>query len=134
MHHWSLAVGEDAKIEDIGERNLGAIMWVMPLLGYLGTGLGLAFLVAAVASGLYYLSELVEEHSVLAKKTLSFLIYAVIGIQVILTLVDRLPVWRSGLSILSHLLYSLNLRRFPIVKLADPVFIASCSMYRSKSS
>lgn len=102
-------------------------MWILPLVGYLGLILGLSFLTLAIASGLYYLSELVEEHTVLAKKTLTVSIYAVIGIQILLLLVDRVPVLASALSIASHLVYSLNLRRFPIVKLADPIFILSCS-------
>lgn len=78
------------------------------------------------ASGLYYLSELVEEHTVLARRTLSRLIYGVIAIQILLTLFDRFPFSLSLLSIVSHIVYASNLRRFPIVKLSDPLFIISC--------
>ncbi|PNS17874.1 Protein SVP26 [Sphaceloma murrayae] len=100
-------------------------MWILPFVGYLGLLLGFAFLTLAIASGLYYLSELVEEHSVLAKKLLTRLIYVVIAVQVLL-LVDRLPLFPSLLSIGSHVVYLQNLRRFPIVKLTDPIFILSC--------
>lgn len=79
-----------------------------------------------VASGLYYLSELVEEHTVLAKKLLTQLIYGVIGVQVTLFLVDGFPMTLSGLSVASHIIYAQNLRRFPIVKLTDPLFLLSC--------
>lgn len=41
-------------------------------------------------------------------------------------ILDRFPVWLSLLSIVSHLVYASNLRRFPIVKLSDPLFILSC--------
>lgn len=95
--------------------------------GYAGLLLGFLFLTLAIASGLYYLSELVEEHSVLARKTLSRMIYLVIGTQLLLTLIDRLPPLLSLLSIASHILYLQNLRRFPWVKLSDPVFLASCA-------
>ena len=78
------------------------------------------------ASGLYYLSELVEEHTVPAKKFLMRLIYTVIGMQLLLLVVDRLPIWQSLLSIGSHAIYLQNLRFFPIVRLSDPIFIASC--------
>ena len=78
------------------------------------------------ASGLYYLSELVEEHTVFAKKILSRLIYGIIAIQILLAIVDRFPALLSLLSIGSHAVYAGNLRRFPIVKLTDPVFISSC--------
>ena len=81
------------------------------------------------ASGLYYLSELVEEHTVLARRVLARLIYAIIGAQVLLSLVDRFPIWLSLLSIGSHVVYLGNLRHFPIVKLSDPVFILSCGTF-----
>lgn len=87
---------------------------------------GFAFLTLAIASGLYYLSELVEEHTVLARRLLSRLIYSVIIIQILLLLIDRFPFSLSLLSVVSHLIYASNLRRFPIVKLSDPLFILSC--------
>jgi hypothetical protein len=79
----------------------------------------------SVASGLYYLSELVEEHTVLAKRLLSRLIYAVMALQILL-LVDGFPFWLSLLSVGSHAVYMQNLRRFPVVKLTDPLFLSSC--------
>jgi hypothetical protein len=82
--------------------------------------------VRCVASGLYYLSELVEEHTVLAKKLLYRLIYGVVGLQVLLLVVDGFPVALSALSVVSHVIYAQNLRRFPIVKLTDPLFLLSC--------
>ncbi|KAK5123978.1 hypothetical protein LTR85_002175 [Meristemomyces frigidus] len=101
-------------------------MWILPLLGYLGLALGFLFLTLAIASGLYYLSELVEEHTVFAKKTLTRLIYAIIVLLLLLAVVDKFPYTLSALSIGSHIVYLQNLRRFPIVKLTDPVFILSC--------
>jgi hypothetical protein len=82
----------------------------------------------SLASGLYYLSELVEEHTVPARKLLTQLIYVVIGVYVLLVLVDGFPFWLSLLGIISHVVYSGNLRHFPIVKFNDPLFIASCGM------
>ena len=83
------------------------------------------------ASGLYYLSELVEEHTVFAKKLLTRLIYVVVAVQVLLLLVDRFPFGLSLLSVLSHVVYAQNLRRFPVVKLTDPLFLASCGWFSS---
>ncbi|KAL9043130.1 MAG: hypothetical protein Q9180_000066 [Flavoplaca navasiana] len=101
-------------------------MWVLPLVGYAGVLFGFGFLTLAIASGLYYLSELVEEHTVFAKKLLSRLIYSIIGLQVLLAVVDAFPISLSFLSIGSHIIYAGNLRHFPIVKLTDPVFLLSC--------
>ncbi|KAI9053291.1 hypothetical protein LZ554_002254 [Drepanopeziza brunnea f. sp. 'monogermtubi'] len=101
-------------------------MWILPLVGYIGFGLGFGFLTLAIASGLYYLSELVEEHTVVAKKLLTRLIYGVIGLQALLCLVDGFPFMLSMLSISSHIVYLGNMRRFPFVKLSDPLFVSSC--------
>ncbi|KAF2725499.1 DUF396-domain-containing protein [Polychaeton citri CBS 116435] len=103
-------------------------MWILPLLGYVGLILGFLLLTLAIASGLYYLSELVEEHSVISKKILTRMIYAVVTSQVLLAIVDKLPWSLSALSIASHAVYLQNLRRFPIVKLTDPVFLLSCGL------
>ncbi|KAL4868750.1 hypothetical protein BDV12DRAFT_185640 [Aspergillus spectabilis] len=101
-------------------------MWVLPLVGYLGVVVGFCFLTLAIASGLYYLSELVEEHTVLARRLLTRLIYTIITIQILLFLFDKFPFSLSLLSIGSHIVYASNLRRFPVVKLSDPLFILSC--------
>ncbi|OMP84184.1 Protein SVP26 [Diplodia seriata] len=47
-------------------------------------------------------------------------------LQLLLWLVDSFPLSLSILSMASHLVYAQNLRRFPIVKLTDPLFILSC--------
>jgi len=103
-------------------------MYILPVLGYLGLALGFAFLTLSIASGLYYLSELVEEHSVLSAKVLRRLIYGIVVIQLLLALVDQFPWHLTALGIVSHLCYMSNLRHFPIVKLSDPLFILSCCL------
>ncbi|KAI8632503.1 transmembrane adaptor Erv26 [Xylariaceae sp. FL1651] len=101
-------------------------MWILPLVGYLGSVLGFCFLTLAIASGLYYLSELVEEHTVLAKRLITRLIYIVGGLQLVLWLVDGLPLWLTLIGVVSHIIYLGNMRRFPFVRLTDPLFLASC--------
>jgi hypothetical protein len=101
-------------------------MWILPLLGYIGAVVGFCFLTLSIASGLYYLSELVEEHTVIAKRFLTRLIYSVIGTHVLLWLVDGLPLGATVLGVVSHGVYLGNMRKFPFVKLSDPTFLASC--------
>ncbi len=72
------------------------------------------------------MSELVEEHTVIAKRFLKRLIYFIIGLQTILCIVDRFPFGLSLLGVGSHLVYLGNMRRFPFVKLTDPLFLVSC--------
>ncbi|KAL7924373.1 DUF396 domain-containing protein [Trichoderma austrokoningii] len=100
-------------------------MWILPLLGYVGAIIGFCFLTLSIASGLYYLSELVEEHTVLAKRLLTRLIQIIIGVQVAL-LIDGFPFWATVLGIICHVVYLGNLRRFPYVQLTDPLFLLSC--------
>jgi hypothetical protein len=103
-------------------------MWVLPLIGYAGALVGFCFLTLAIASGLYYLSELVEEHTVIAKRLLTRLIYTVIGVQVALWLVDGFPFGATMLGVVSHVVYLGNMRRFPFVRLSDPLFLLSCGL------
>lgn len=104
-------------------------MWILPLVGFSGVILGFCFLTLAIASGLYYLSELVEEYSVFSKKLLQRMIYGIIAIQTLLWLFDSFPLKLSLLAIGSHIVYMQNLRHFPIVKLTDPFFLLSCGSY-----
>ncbi|KAK7732525.1 erv26 superfamily protein [Cytospora paraplurivora] len=101
-------------------------MWILPLVGILGSIVGFCFLTLAIASGLYYLSELVEEHTVISKRLLSRLIYAIIVLDLLLCFVDKFPFWLTVFGIVSHIVYLGNMRRFPYVTLTDPLFISSC--------
>ncbi|KAF3940168.1 hypothetical protein ABW19_dt0202490 [Dactylella cylindrospora] len=101
-------------------------MWILPLVGYVGIVFGFTFLTLAIASGLYYLSELVEEHTVISKRILNRLIQCIIVIHILLFIIDRFPFWLTLFSGASHGVYGMNLRRFPMVALTDGWFIGSC--------
>ncbi|EXJ79056.1 hypothetical protein A1O3_08557 [Capronia epimyces CBS 606.96] len=103
-------------------------MYILPLLGYAGLVLGFGFLTLSIASGLYYLSELVEEHSVFSARLLKRLVYVVVAAQILLWLVDGFPWHLTLLGVASHAVYATNLRHFPIVKLSDPFFLSSCAL------
>src|SRR2546423_8734165 len=103
-------------------------MWILPFLGYIGLALGFAFMTLSIARGVYYLSELVEEHSVFSAKLITRLIYAVITVQILLWLVDGFPFILTCLGVVSHIVYASNLRHFPIVKFSDPLFLLSCAL------
>lgn len=102
------------------------ITMILQLLSYVGIIVGFLFLILAIASGLYYISELVEEHSEPAKRLLRKLIYAVMIVMVLLLLFDHFPVKLSIFSIFSYWVYLQNLHKFPYVHLTSPVFLASC--------
>jgi hypothetical protein len=62
---------------------------------------------------------------------LTRLIYSIIGLQLLLCVVDRFPILLTLLGVFSHVVYLGNMRRFPYVKLSDPLFIASCGKQSS---
>lgn len=62
----------------------------------------------------------------IAKRLLTRLIYSIIALQLLLCVVDRFPFLPTALGIFSHFIYLGNMRRFPFVKLTDPLFLTSC--------
>ncbi|ODV68876.1 DUF396-domain-containing protein [Hyphopichia burtonii NRRL Y-1933] len=99
---------------------------ILQLLSYIGIVVGFLFLVLAIASGLYYISELVEEHSEPTKRFLKRLIYGIIAIFILLYLFDSFPFKLTVFSIISYYVYLQNLHKFPYVQLTSPIFLASC--------
>lgn len=98
----------------------------LQLLSYAGIVLGFIFLTLAIASGLYYISELVEEHSAPTKRFLTRSIYSIIGIYILLWLFDGFPFLLTAFSIGTYWVYLQNLNKFPFIDLKSPVFISSC--------
>lgn len=101
---------------------------ILQLLSYVGMVSAFLFLTMAIASGLYYLSEQVEEHTVLTKKLLTRAIHTIIVIHVLLYLFDSFPFKLTTFSIAAHVVYLQNLKRFPFIELTSGVFITSCIM------
>lgn len=98
----------------------------LQLLSYVGIVTGFVFLTLAIASGLYYVSELVEEHTVPTKKFLKRIIYVIVAIHVLLLVFDGFPWLLTLFSIGTYAIYYQNLNKFPFIDLKSPVFIASC--------
>ncbi|KAK9470513.1 transmembrane adaptor Erv26 [Dipodascopsis tothii] len=99
---------------------------ILSILSYVGIAVGFVFLTLAIAAGLYYLSELVEEHSTYTKNLLEKLIYAISVVHVLLLVFDRFPFWLTVFSLVSQGVYYQNLRQFPFIQLSSSTFIASC--------
>jgi hypothetical protein len=96
----------------------------------------------AIASGLLYISELIEEHSQLAKTvgkrglyvscitllvSLAHLVKVVILLHVLLYFIDSLPFKQTAFSILCHIVYLQNFSSsWPLISLTSASFLASC--------
>lgn len=99
---------------------------ILQLLSYFGIVVGLVFVVLSIASGLYYISELVEEHTEPTKRFLKKLIYCIIATFTLLLIFDRFPWLLTLFSIFSYYVYLQNLKQFPYVELSSPIFLLSC--------
>lgn len=98
---------------------------VLTLLSYVGILSGFLFLTLAIASGLYYLSEMVEEHTAITKRLLSRSILGIVALHVALLVIDGFPFWLTVLGIISQIVYLQNLKRFPYISLSSATFIAT---------
>lgn len=98
---------------------------LLQVLSVAGSILGFVFLTLSIASGLYYISELVEEHTQATKRFLKKTIYAIVALHVLLIPLDGFPVKKTLFSIASYAIYLQNLKTFPFVSLTDPIFLLS---------
>jgi len=102
-------------------------MGLLHNLSYVTVVAALGFLVLSVASGLLWISELIEEHSKAAKLIGKRGIYAIILIHILLFVFDSLPGLYLLFSICCHVVYLQNFTiTWPLVSLTSGSFISSC--------
>eukprot|EP00959_Pyramimonas_sp_CCMP1952_P032726 686362-Pyramimonas_sp.AAC.1 len=98
------------------------------LVVYAGGYTFLVFLAICLATGLYYLAELVEEYTTFTKKVIQYAVYAIAGLHVLLFIVDRQPFLCVASGIAAHGAYFTLLKKFPFISLTSPEFLASCAL------
>jgi hypothetical protein len=104
------------------------LMRAATLVVYAGAYLFVLFFAVCLATGLYYLAELVEEYTRLTKKVINWAIKVVIALHVILLVFDRLPVVAIGVGVGAHVVYYRLLRTFPYISLTAPDFLGSLGL------
>ncbi|KAK5583446.1 hypothetical protein RB653_005041 [Dictyostelium firmibasis] len=97
----------------------------LSLLILLSYALGFVFCVVCLACGLYYFSELVEEHATVAKRWIKYTMWLVMGIIVLLGIFEDLDFTSLLLSFIGHCCYYTLLTEFPFVTLTGFKFILS---------
>ncbi|KAI9456717.1 transmembrane adaptor Erv26-domain-containing protein [Boletus coccyginus] len=81
------------------------------------------------ASGLLYISELIEEHSRPAKLIGQRAIYTIITLHALLYFTDSLPLLQTTFSIICHIVYLQNFSsHWPLISLTSASFISSCAL------
>jgi len=86
-----------------------------------------AFVTLSLASGLLYASELIEEHSRLAKMMGQRSVYIIVILHGLFYFTDRLPLLPTIFSIICHLVYLQNFSAtWPLISLTSISFLSSC--------
>ncbi|ORY82533.1 transmembrane adaptor Erv26 [Protomyces lactucae-debilis] len=104
-------------------------MLILLALSYIGGTVGFILVTLSIASGLYYVSEFVEEHARFSKLVIERLILLVVAFILLLMLVDGLSPVLGVLTLLAHGIYWRNLKDFPVIHMQSVWFIgAICSV------
>uniref|UniRef100_A0A224YPN7 Protein TEX261 n=1 Tax=Rhipicephalus zambeziensis TaxID=60191 RepID=A0A224YPN7_9ACAR len=100
-------------------------MLYLYLLSWVATFVQICFSVLAVAAGLYYLAELVEEFTVMTGKIIRILILVTLAIYLGLFAFEDLPMTMIGCGMLSQVMHMLVLRTFPFFQPLFRAFLVS---------
>ncbi|RPD67003.1 DUF396-domain-containing protein [Lentinus tigrinus ALCF2SS1-7] len=102
-------------------------MTLLHLLSYAGAASAFVFITLSLASGLLWISELIEEHSRLAKIWGHRGIYVIILVHFLLYFYDSLPLKHILFSVFCHLVYLQNFTpSWPFISLSSTSFLGSC--------
>lgn len=102
-------------------------MTLLHSLSYVGAAAAFIFVTLSLASGLLWVSELIEEHSKVSKAVGQRSIYAIIVLHVLLYYFDSLPLKLTLFSIFCHVVYLQNFTSsWPFISLSSVSFMASC--------
>ncbi|KAJ8703975.1 hypothetical protein PYW07_013269 [Mythimna separata] len=95
------------------------------LLGLLSLAVQATFITLAIAAGLYYLAELVEEYTVMAKYIITWTVIVTACIHIGLQLFEDIPLHLNALGLVQQVLHGLLLRDFPVVRVTSIPFITA---------
>lgn len=105
-------------------------------LGWISLGVQLIGATLAIAAGLYYLAEIMEEYASVAKKWINMIIVVDTVLALgLLVFEDRydMPLSMVLLAVTCNLCYFQAIRKFPIVEIVSPSFILSIGNSSSTS-
>ncbi|KAF8076612.1 transmembrane adaptor Erv26-domain-containing protein [Lyophyllum atratum] len=106
-------------------------MGLLTYISYVAVIAAFAFVTLSLASGLLYVSELIEEYSKSAKVYGQRGIIAIIALHVILYFTESLPLAQTAFSIVCHIVYLQNFSfSWPFISLTSISFLASCFLHR----
>lgn len=103
-------------------------MWFLYMLSWVATVLQICFVTLAIAAGLYYLAELVEEYSVMTAKVIRWMVIITLLTYIGLFLFEDLPPLMVGCGILAQISHLALLSSFPYFAVTSPSFLFAVVM------
>jgi len=103
-------------------------MWFLYLLSWISTVLQICFVTLAIAAGLYYLAELVEEYTVMTAKLIRWMIVLVITTYICLFLFENVPTSLILCGLIAQVAHLALLANFPFFSVSSPSFIMAIVM------
>jgi hypothetical protein len=103
-------------------------MWFMWLLSWISSVLQICFATLAIAAGLYYLAELVEEYTKYTAKVIKFLTVATLSIYVCLFLFEELTTTMILAGVAAQISHLFLLQNFPFFNLTSPSFLTASAL------
>jgi hypothetical protein len=100
-------------------------MWFLWFMSWIAIAVQFAFASLAVAAGLYYLAELVEEYASVACKIIRILILSVLVVYLGLLLFEDMPLIMTLCGIMAQVAHLCVLKTFPYFVFSSPAIIIS---------
>merc|ERR1712179_88722 len=104
------------------------LMWFLYLLSWISTILHIFLITLAIAAGLYYLAELVEEYTSLTSKVIKWISITCIIIYCGLFVFEDITSSMVLCGIISHVLHLCLLESFPYFTVTSPTFTLTIIM------
>ncbi|TPP56132.1 hypothetical protein FGIG_10627 [Fasciola gigantica] len=103
-----------------------SLLWILSYLVIVLYGFILVFCTAA---GLLYITELVEEHTVITGKVIRLMIGLEMALHVLLLFTDGITYLSFGVGLVAHLFYASLLKQFPAFYFGSVSFLGSLIMF-----
>ncbi|XP_073990497.1 protein TEX261 [Rhodnius prolixus] len=104
-------------------------MMFMYLISWVAVVIQMLFLTIGVGAGLYYLAELVEEYTVIAKKVIMWMTNIVLILYGGFIIFEEMPFTLVTCGVLSQVFHHLILRNFPYFDISSVSFIGAVCLF-----
>ncbi|KAL1510009.1 hypothetical protein ABEB36_004667 [Hypothenemus hampei] len=98
-------------------------MWFWSLICYISILVQVIFITISIAAGLYYLAELVEEYTTIAKRIIWWITTTITVLYLLLWVFESFPTMMIMCGLLAQLCHFTVLSNFPFVNFKSPFFL-----------